>query len=359
MIGIYVHIPFCRTRCPYCDFVSNAIAGSIPAAFVEALCKEIGSFPGPDTAFSLFLGGGTPSLLASGDLKTIFDAIHRRFRLLTPEITLEANSDDVTTDLVSAWRDLGVNRVSLGVQSFDDRVLRYLGRRHDAAIARRACEVVAEHFDNWGMDLIFGAHPAETWTDTLKACIGLCPKHVSAYGLTYESGTPFGPRAREAIDDEMWLTLYHEAEKVLAGFSHYEVSNYALPGFECRHNLIYWQNEEYAGFGPAAYSFLNNVRARNQVSLADYMRDPDRKQESVALSEREVCVETVIQHLRLKTGLEKAEYRRRFDRDVREDFGPQLDILLTRGLIAETENALRPTPQGFEMNNEIGLALVD
>src|SRR5690606_16353377 len=234
MIGVYIHIPYCRTICPYCDFVKRRISGDVPDPFIAALCREIAEFSGPDRACSVFFGGGTPSLVRPESLETVLDALRRRFRLEAPEITLEANPDDITPDLVAAWRVLGVNRVSLGVQSFDDRVLRYLGRRHDAERARRACAVVAERFDNWSMDLIFGARPADAFEDTLRQCVALAPPHVSAYGLTYEPGTPFGRRADEAIDDEAYLCAFWTASERLEGYERYEISNFARPGYRCR-----------------------------------------------------------------------------------------------------------------------------
>ncbi len=359
MIGVYIHVPFCRTRCPYCDFVSNAILDPVPAAFVEALCREIQAFRGPDRVDTVFFGGGTPSLLEPRMLGAVFTALRKRFVLDEPEVTLEANPDDVTPELADAWVSLGINRVSLGVQSFDDRVLRYLGRRHDANTARRVCELVSQRFSNWGMDLIFGAPPLDSWNATLDTCLSYAPWHVSTYGLTYEPGTPFGARRHEAVDDETWLNLYRCAHESLADYDHYEISNYALSGCECKHNLIYWRNLEYAGFGPAAYSFLNGIRSRNHDALQDYLADPGGKSEALDLTDHEVRVETVVQHLRLRKGLSKKEYRERFASDVREDFGPGLDRLLTRGLIEEDETTFRPTLSGFELNNEIGLTLVD
>jgi len=358
MFGIYIHIPFCRTVCPYCDFVRERVDGAAPDAYVDAVCREIERFEGPEAAGSVFFGGGTPSLLRPESLERILGTVAHRFRLDSPEITLEANPDDVTAPLARAWRDLGVNRISLGVQSFDDAVLRALGRRHNADRARDACALVAAHFENWSMDLIFGARPVEAWWPTLDECMRLDPPHVSAYGLTYEAGTPFEKRASEALDQERALRLYEEAEVALAAFDHYEISNFAKPGFAARHNLIYWRNEAYAGFGTAAFSFVDGVRARNLTDTRAYMQEPGKKSESLRLSDHEIRVETLIQHFRLREGLLKAYYRRRFGVEARADFCPQLDALCARGLIEEDKGAFRPTREGFYLNNEIGIALV-
>ncbi len=358
MIAVYVHVPYCRTLCPYCDFNRTRLAGGVPESYLNALAAEIAAFEGPSDARSIFFGGGTPSLLAPAQLERILGALRSRFRIADAEISLEANSDDVTSALMDAWKALGVTRVSLGVQSFDDDVLRYLGRRHDAATARRACESVAARFDNWSMDLIFGARPVAAWDETLRTGAAFAPPHVSAYGLTYEPGTPFDARRGDEIDEDDYLRMYHRPEAFLGECRRYEVSNFARPGFECRHNLVYWHNEEYAGFGPGAYSFVNGVRARNTAGIDEYLMHPGTKEESVRLTDREVRVETLIQHLRLVAGLSLAYYRGRFGAGPHEEFGARLDVLRARGLIEECEDTLRPTRQGLELNNEIGLELV-
>jgi oxygen-independent coproporphyrinogen-3 oxidase len=331
----------------------------VPKAYVDALCREIHAYDGPDCALSVFFGGGTPSLLAPAAIDRILEAVHARFDLRSAaEITVEANPDDVNASLVRAWQEAGVNRVSLGVQSFDDRVLRFLGRRHDAAKAEAACGIVAEAFENWSLDLIFGAEPIEAWPDTVERARQWAPTHLSAYGLTYEPGTPFEKRAESAIEDEQWLALYRRAASALEGYERYEISNYARPGYQCIHNLIYWHNEAYAGFGPGAYSYADGVRARNLVSEADYLGQPGEKAERLVLSESEQRVETVIQHLRLRDGLPREYYRERFGDDPLEVHGDALRGLEGAGLVVIGEDRICPTTRGFELNNEIGLALV-
>jgi len=359
VIGVYIHVPFCRTRCPYCDFNRVRIDGAPPDAFVDALVREIDAFDACREAETVFMGGGTPSLLTPGQLERILEAVRRRFDPKAPEMTLEANPDDVTGALADAWRAAGVNRVSLGVQSFDDTALRYLGRRHDAETARRACGIVAGRFANWSMDLINGAHPASSWPATLSECASFAAPHVSCYGLTYEPGTPFGERAHEAIDDETALACYRRSRELLTGYERYEVSNFAMPGFQCRHNLYYWRNLEYAGFGPGAFSFIDGVRSMNETALEAYLARPGRKTEQLRLSEREIRVETLIQHFRLSEGLSRDAYADRFGRDLDTDFGPGLRALTQRGLLEERDGRFVPTESGFELNNEIGLALVD
>ncbi len=366
-IGIYIHIPYCKTLCPYCDFVKTRTRGQVPEDFVEALLQEIANYEGPNSAGSIFFGGGTPSLLAPRDLDRILGALHGKFSLRNPEITLEANPDDLDLMLVKAWRDLQVNRISLGVQSFDDGVLRYLGRRHDSKSALDACHLVAAHFENWSLDLIFGARSGlhrddakmiQAWKTSLSLVKELAPPHCSAYGLTYEQGTPFAKRKDDAVDEDTYLLLYEAAEEFLSDYDHYEISNYALKNYQARHNLVYWHNGVYAGFGTGAYSFLNAVRARNKVDLAAYLAAPGTKEEAITISEHEMKVETLIQYFRLREGLPRSHYRQRFGCDVEHDFTQQFKELYARGLLEHTPTHINPTALGFKLNNEIALALL-
>jgi len=359
MIAIYLHIPYCRTICPYCDFVKTRSRTGVPEPFVDALCREIDAYDGPGASGSVFLGGGTPSMLSSAQLGRVLAALRGRFRFNDDaEWTVEANPDDVDGPLVQSWRDLGINRVSLGVQSFDKTVLRYLGRRHNADKARAACDLIGDHFDNWNLDLIYGAPPVEAWAATLDEARRIGPPHIAAYSLTYEEGTPFEKRQDRAVDDETALDLFLEAEARLDGYRHYEISNYARPGFASAHNLVYWHNGEYAGFGTGAYSYYNGVRARNHPGIDDYMTNPGEKCEALELTPAEIRVETVIQYLRLQDGLPHRAYAARFGNRVEADFPEALEALLERGLVENTDEALRPTALGFQLNNEIGLALL-
>ena len=331
----------------------------MPENYVATLCKEIEAFRGPKDITSIFIGGGTPSLLSVPELEKLMTALRDRFHWHTPEITAEMNPDDATPALLDVWKALGINRVSLGVQSFDDTVLRYLGRRHDAAAAEQACGWVAERFDTWSLDLIFGAPPVEAYTKTLEVCRMIAPPHVAAYGLTYEDGTPFAEKRGDAVSEEVSLELYRQTEEALAAYKHYEISNFAKPEHESRHNLIYWHNEEYAGFGAGAYSFIGKTRARNASDIQNYLALPHVKMELISLSDAEIRLEAVIQHLRLKEGLCSMYYLQRFGRSLKDDFGEALDKMITRGLLLEDNSTIRPTPEGFYLNNEIGLALVD
>lgn len=359
MSGVYVHVPFCKTLCPYCDFVKVRDRNGVPDAFVDALCSEIQRFDGPREFQSVFFGGGTPSRFSAAQLLRVNDTL-RECLSLSPdaEWTLEANPDDLSADALAGIKDAGINRLSMGVQSFDDRVLKYLGRRHNAASALAACDLVMQYFENWSLDLMFGAPPLEAWAETLRTAVSLDPPHVSAYGLTYEEGTPFEKRASSATPDDVMLAMYQELEQALDAFDHYEISNFAREGRQARHNLVYWRNLPYAGFGTGAYSYIGGVRARNHTSLEDYLRDPGGKEEALSISPREEKVETLIQHLRLRAGLPRDRYLARFGNAVEDDFGTELQQLEARGLIEYRNEVIKPTRDGYYLNNEIGLALV-
>ncbi len=356
--GIYIHIPFCRRICAYCGFVHRLLQGPLPESFIPALCREIAAFQGPSLSKSIFLGGGTPSLLSGQDLKVLFEALYRRFRFSDPEVSIEVNPDDVTPEKVQIWHDLGINRVSIGVQSFDNPTLSFLGRRHDAEGALRAIDLVRAHFENWAMDLIYGTPPAQAWTKTLETTLDLQPPHISTYALTLVPGTPIGDHAGNRFEDDWVLGLYQEAEAALSGYDHYEISNFARPPFYCRHNLLYWHNEQHAGFGPGAFSLVGPIRAANPADPGIWLADPGRKAEEIALSKTDLEVETLIQHLRLRKGLDLRYYRQRFGEGVEAGFGNVISTLMDRGLVHMRGEELRPTRQGFYLNDEIGLALV-
>lgn len=282
--GLYVHVPFCLQRCPYCAF--NAVAGHqefIPD-YVESVIAEIGQRGTRLTrrpVVSVYFGGGTPSLLAPAQVEAILHAARRSPGIRdAAEITLEANPGTVDVARLRAYRLAGVNRLSLGVQSLDDRVLRWLGRTHSAADGIAACTAArSAGFRNLNVDLMFGipATPAGTWEDTLQRVLILHPEHISTYALTLEEGTALAARASaqrdRGPDEEEDAAAYQQARHSLqqAGYRHYEVSNFALTGRECRHNWSCWHGAEYLGVGAGAHSYLQGVRCWNHARLEDYL----------------------------------------------------------------------------------------
>lgn len=272
---VYVHVPFCARRCSYCDF-SIAVRRNVPVGeYLDSLDREIRirfAGPGHDVE-TIYLGGGTPSRLGTEGISRVLDLVRTRFRPTNDaEVTIEANPEDVTVEAASGWRAAGVNRVSLGIQSFDDAVLKWMHRTHDAAQAVRATSILRNAgFDDWSLDLIFALPPEinRSWTDDLHRAIDLDPAHISCYGLTVEPHTPL-LRWRERgqvhdADEERYEAEFLEADQVLtrAGYEHYEVSNFARSGRLARHNSAYWRRVPYVGLGPSGHSFDGLIRRWN------------------------------------------------------------------------------------------------
>lgn len=286
--GLYVHVPFCASRCIYCDFYSTTHGTSVRRDYVHALGQELQHRSGEAEGRALstvYLGGGTPSQLAEGELQRIFEAIHLYYKVCDDaEITVEANPDDVTDDWIRAVKALGVNRVSLGVQTFDDDILRLIHRRHTAQQARRAVEKIYDALThNISIDLIYGLptigrDALSLWESDLDNAFRLPVAHLSAYALSYEEGTQLwclrnAGRVREAAD-EVSLAMYHMLLRRAheEGFEHYEISNFALPGCRSRHNSSYWQGVPYIGVGPGAHSYDGRcLRRQNSPDLAQYI----------------------------------------------------------------------------------------
>jgi putative oxygen-independent coproporphyrinogen III oxidase len=281
--GLYVHVPFCRTKCPYCDFFSLTSL-SLTAQWLDGILREAVIYRDRFEGFdSLYLGGGTPSLLNGSQLSTLTDGLFRHFSFSPgSEMTIEANPDDITDEKLGLLKDLGFNRMSLGVQSFDDRDLRILKRRHSAQRSERAVERIrAAGFTNLSLDLIYGVpgQSESAWIRTLRKALAFNPEHLSCYQMTIPAGTPFGEMlARGEImspGEERERAFFLLTAEILEerGYIHYEISNFARGrSFEARHNRKYWHHVPYLGLGPSAHSFSDGSRWWNRRSLPDYCR---------------------------------------------------------------------------------------
>ncbi|HOW97161.1 MAG TPA: radical SAM family heme chaperone HemW [Kiritimatiellia bacterium] len=267
MPGLYIHVPFCARKCAYCDFYSVPLNAAAAEEYLRALDRECGGLPDGFAPETVFIGGGTPTVLPPAELARLLDLLARRVNLgRVTEWTCEANPVTLDAEKIRILRGAGVNRVSLGVQSFDDGVLKFLGRLHTAREAVEAFRLLrAEGFDNIGLDLMC-AVPGGAIERDLERALALGPEHLSVYGLTFEDGTPLA-RRRDAgevaeLDEDEQLRQFRVVRETLkgAGFHHYEISNYARPGRECRHNLLYWGPGEYLGLGPAAHSHWGGQR---------------------------------------------------------------------------------------------------
>jgi oxygen-independent coproporphyrinogen-3 oxidase len=363
--GVYVHWPFCAAKCPYCDFNSH-VRHQPPdqARFAAALAREIATTaaraPGR-TVSSIFLGGGTPSLMEPATVGVILDAVAKRWTVAPDaEVTLEANPSSVEADRFRGYRSAGVNRVSLGVQSLNDADLRFLGRLHDVAQALAAIDVARSTFPRLSFDLIY-ARPGQSpsaWAAELKRALALAADHVSLYQLTIEQGTPFyalHKAGKLAVPDEDTAAeLYATTQAVCdaAGLPAYEISNHAAPGAECRHNLVYWRYGEYAGIGPGAHGRLKLADGRHATSTE---RVPEAWLEKVeswgdglivddVLSDEEEGDEMLLMGLRLAEGIDLDRYRRLSGRELDPS---RLSDLLAHGMVERAGDRVRATRAGF------------
>jgi oxygen-independent coproporphyrinogen-3 oxidase len=371
--ALYIHWPFCRSKCPYCDFNSHVREAIDEAAWRDALLAELDHFaaqtPGRALA-SIFFGGGTPSLMAPATVGALLDRAAARWRLAGDvEITLEANPTSVEAGKFAGFRAAGVNRVSLGVQALDDAALAALGRRHDAAEAVRAVELAARNFPRWSFDLIY-ARPGQTaaqWEGELDRALGLVGDHLSLYQLTIEPGTAFATaHARGELvlpDEDDAAALYEltQAKLEAAGMPAYEVSNHARPGGACRHNLVYWRHRDYVGIGPGAHGRLTRdgtTVATRQLRAPETWLDAVSRaghgtQERVALSPRQSAEEALMMGLRLDEGVPRHVAGAVVDERRARD-------LVEGGFLHDDPERLRVTPSGRQrLNAVLGALLVD
>ncbi|NOX63822.1 MAG: radical SAM family heme chaperone HemW [Chloroflexi bacterium] len=383
-ISLYIHIPFCQRKCPYCDFNTYAGMEGRFAAYVGALTKDIegeGARRARPRVRTVFIGGGTPTVLEPEHWSSMMEAVRTGFRLdPEAEITSEANPGTVDQTRFETLRRLGVNRLSMGVQSFDDEELAFLGRIHradEAAAAFRLARSVG--FANINLDFMFGLphQRPETWRETLLRAIELDPEHLSLYSLTVDPGTPLAAWVARgqvsAPDPDLAADLYEMACQLLdeAGYHHYEVSNWArgplgkdgLPRFACRHNLVYWRNEPYLGFGPGAHSWLDGARWSVARSVQGYIDALARGAAPLDYEERidrELeMAETMMLGLRLlRVGVERAAFRARFGVDLADVYRQTIAELETRGLVELTPHRLRLAPRAWLLGNEVFAAFL-
>lgn len=353
--GLYIHIPFCKQKCNYCDFASypgqeqqiDAYLGALEHE--AALNKEI-------ACKTLYVGGGTPSLLADHQLRRLAKIIRKNFTPIPAfeESTFEANPESLTPAKIAVLHELGFNRLSLGLQSFNDQELKTLGRVHNAEQFLAAYEAArAGGFENINVDLITGlpGQTLESFTDSLRRLLDLRPEHISVYGLQIEEGTPFF--ARGVVCDQGLMRHMLEtahARLTAAGYHHYEISNYALPGKEALHNTNYWQNGEYLGLGCAAASYRNGKRKQNTPDLNEYIFDMEGGKTPIVFAERLTgkarVGETLMLALRLLDGVELTP-------EQTELFGAEIERHLQNGLLTRADKKVKLSNEGLYLANEV------
>ena len=371
-LSLYIHVPFCLSKCAYCDFASYPGREGDWARYFQALWAELNGWRGALAGRELvtaFFGGGTPTLVPT---EFIAETLARA-RSLAPfapgaEITVEGNPGTLTPEKLDAYRRAGVNRLSLGAQSFDDGLLKSLGRVHTARQIGEAVRMARDAgFDNVNLDLMYAlpGQSADQWRGSLDAAVALGVEHVSAYSLIVEPGTPMARRVAsgEAVvpEDDAVNAMQREAVSLLAkaGYGRYEISNYAKPGFECRHNLAYWRRGEYLGLGCAAHSLLEGRRFRNPDGLEDYL-DGVRRLDEERLTRADAMEETLMLATRTTRGLDLAAWRREFGAPFEAGREAALARLARSGLAETTDDGfLRLTLRGLEVQNAVVLELLD
>lgn len=364
-LSVYIHIPFCVRKCRYCDFLSAPAEDSRIQSYVNELCGEIHREAQKYKLYevvTVFLGGGTPSLLSADQTAQVMSVLRADYRLSPDaEITMEVNPGTVTEQKASAWRGAGINRLSIGLQSAEDEELKLLGRIHTWQDFLHSWELVRNAgFANCNIDLMSGlpGQTLESWRRTLSEVIALKPEHLSAYSLIIEEGTPFYEMYGEGDglpDEELDRQMYQETKAILAkvGYVRYEISNYARPGQECRHNKVYWTGENYVGFGLGAASMVEHVRFDNVRCMESYLGRLDKVEHCHELSREEQMEEYMFLGLRLMTGVTKSGFAQRFGRRMEEVYGSVIDRHCREGLLASDGDCVRLTDRGIDVSNYV------
>ena len=373
---IYIHIPFCVRKCLYCDFLSFPIQDDPKvrawrSAYTKALCREIEATisektEAKDPCTSIFFGGGTPSLLDGEDIQQILDTVRKGFSLTEDaEITLEANPGTVTREKALLWKEAGINRISIGAQAMQARLLKTLGRIHSKEEIIKTISTLKEcGFDNLSLDLMFGlpGQTPEEWKQTLKEAVGLGVKHLSCYSLILEEGTYLYDHQKEYSfpGEDAEREMYHTAVSYLKenGFARYEISNFALPGFESRHNIGYWIRRPYFGFGLGAASLTEEgVRYSNTSDMERYLRSSghvrDIRESVEKLSVLDAMEEFMFLGLRLACGVKEEEFKRVFNKELKEVYQEPVEKHLKNGLLEEADGSLRLSERGVDLANVV------
>ncbi|GAB4350854.1 MAG: radical SAM family heme chaperone HemW [Candidatus Abyssubacteria bacterium] len=372
MTAVYVHIPYCKSKCPYCDFASAPRDKSV-SKYLYCLALEIAGRRSEISHIdTVYVGGGTPTILSADTIEWLLDLLHEQLPVSRKaEVTVEANPGTLTRKKVEALVASGVNRVSLGAQSFVEAELSFLGRAHTVPdIGKSVSLLRAGGIRNISLDLMYGIpnQDMHTWHQSLECALELGPEHISTYCLTYEPGTEFGTLLKQGAlkkkSDDEELELYELAHETLvaAGYEHYEISNFALPGRRSRHNMVYWRNEEYMGLGAGAVSYLDGERVTNHRGISEYIRSMEEESTAEAdveeISSEMQAVETMIQGLRLREGVNMAAFESRFANNLSLFFKPQVDELVSLGLLELTPTSVRCTLRGWCLANEIAMRLL-
>lgn len=353
--SVYIHIPFCKSKCHYCSFISYPKL-ELKKNYLKILEQEINRNYKSEPLYTLYFGGGTPSLLLPDE----FNNLIKHFNLTkSTEVSVELNPDDLNFEYLRSIYDIGINRISLGVQSFDDEILKFINRRHNSKQVFQAVESARNAgFENISLDFIYGLpnQSREMFLNDLKTAVNLEIEHISLYGLSIEENCYFYKNRPENLsDDDMQADMYLKAVEFLthSGFKHYEISNFAKEGFESRHNLNYWNNEEYYGFGTGAHGYLSGVRYGNQNLIEDYIKNPLVKLQEHLETEKEKLEEEIFLGFRKMDGINIDYINSKYNIDFEEKYIEILKKYKALKLLEKTLNGYKLTPNGVLVSNTI------
>ena len=382
MSGIYIHIPFCRKKCLYCDFYSGGLRIANWDAYISAVLNEliIRQNELKNNPSTLYIGGGTPSLIPEQYFINLINGLCTILKIdAWKEFTVEANPEDINDSKIKIWIDAGVTRISLGVQSLNDEELKFIGRNHDAKTAINAIQALSKHFNNISLDLMYGlpGQTIESYTRTLATILDFQPSHISSYSLMLEEGTAMNLLVSKnnilLPDEESWLQMNQCTNEFLTdrGYHHYEISNYCRPGFESKHNSIYWEGQPYLGLGPGAHSYDGfNIRKINPgdikgyinfysgITLKDKTGDKKPFYSEENLTEKELKEEMIMTRLRTAKGLNTAEFEYKFGTDQKNYLLQKARKYIDLNFLKEINDNLILTPAGINISNSIILDLV-
>ncbi|MDR4509130.1 MAG: radical SAM family heme chaperone HemW [Candidatus Brocadiaceae bacterium] len=365
--ALYVHIPFCARKCNYCDFNSSVSDSNIIDLYLAAIDKDMCLLQGKYIFHTIFVGGGTPTLLTETQLEKLLSGIAHSIQTDTvQEYTIEANPGTLTMSKARLLKDYSVNRVSLGVQSFQDNFLSFLGRIHSRDDAIHAFTVLrTAGFENINLDLMFGCskQSLDSWKKDLVTATELNPEHLSTYALTYEEETNLMNALKSGIikklNESIELDMYKASIEYLSkkGFTHYEISNFAKPRYECKHNKIYWKNLSYVGIGAGAYSFIHGIRSSNEKDILTYIKRSQENKNLQVFCERleNDCLasETIVMSLRLRSGISNTDFTARFGYTLEDRYGVLINKLTHEGFVCYDRKTLSLTKKGLFLADSV------
>ncbi|MCR4881120.1 MAG: radical SAM family heme chaperone HemW [bacterium] len=358
--NIYIHIPFCIRKCNYCSFISFTNIAEYQDAYIEALCKEIASYASAKTIETVYLGGGTPNLLSIKSLEKITATLDKSFRISdNVEFSMEFNPKISNLQYVQDAKALGINRISLGAQSFNDDILKTLGRIHTANDTLKFIEILNKaQIDNYSVDLMYGifGQDIKSLKNDLDILTEISPKHVSTYGLKVEDGTPFAKLPKENLPDEdmcasMYLLICNELKN--KSYEHYEISNFAQKGYSSKHNMAYWKNKEYFGVGVAAHGYLNGTRYKNSNDIKSYIQTPIKKEIIAHNSQQDILEEEIFLGLRTSDGINLKTIKEKFGTDLYKEKKAFINEIIGSGHGNIEGDIFSLTEKGFLISNYI------